>query len=425
MISRFRTFLAGFLVLLPLAVTITVIVWVGTFIYAYVGPDSAIGRILISIGFGLSDSPIAAYALGAVIVVGLIYLLGLGVESRLESRVRHLINSLMQRIPFVGNLYDVTKRFVAIMDRRDQDGLKSMSPVWCFFGGDGGAGVLGLLPMPKPIMIGGERYHVVLVPSAPVPVGGALDLCPGRLGQAGQYRRRNPDEHLRIDGRGLAANRGERTGARPTPSAGPNSRGAFVGSIRPAVVMHEGPFAVRGERSPEVVIRIDHRISGIAVADLQINDVAAATINQVVGVTGTRFESGAHPGPELRLAHIGHQHGFALDDIDELVFAAMAMTQRRHAARRQPRQVHAEIGQAELVPERPPLPSGDTRGVGLGVTSTGAGGGHGAGLDCRRLCCLRHPVLPASVSKRLCSVSTGLTIRRRTLTIVVYPSVAR
>ena len=178
MITRFRTFLAGFLVLLPLAVTLTVIVWVGTFIYAYVGPESTIGRILISIGFGLSGSPFAAYALGAVIVVGLIYLLGLGVESRLESRVRHLIDGLMQRIPFVGNLYDVTKRFVAIMDRRDQDGLKSMSPVWCFFGGDGGAGVLGLLPMPKPIMIRGEPYHVVLVPSAPVPVGGCLVYVP-------------------------------------------------------------------------------------------------------------------------------------------------------------------------------------------------------------------------------------------------------
>ena len=137
MIARFRTFLAGFLVLLPLAVTITVIVWVGTFIYAYLGPDSAVGRILTSIGFGFSNSPVIAYALGAVIVVGLIYLLGLLVESRLETRVRHLIDSLMQRIPFVGNLYDVTKRFVAIMDRKEQDGLKSMSPVWCFFGGAG------------------------------------------------------------------------------------------------------------------------------------------------------------------------------------------------------------------------------------------------------------------------------------------------
>jgi uncharacterized membrane protein len=178
MIARFRTIIAGFLVLLPLVLTIAVIVWVGSFIYAYLGPDSAVGRILISIGFNFSDSPAAAYALGAVVVVGLIYLLGLGVESRLEDRVRFLIDSLMQRIPFVGNLYDVTKRFVAIMDRKEQDGLKSMSPVWCFFGGEGGAAVLGLLPMPKPIMIGGERYHVILVPSAPVPVGGALIYVP-------------------------------------------------------------------------------------------------------------------------------------------------------------------------------------------------------------------------------------------------------
>src|ERR1700751_523737 len=181
MISRFRTFIAGFLVLLPLAVTIAVIVWVGTFIYTYLGPDGAIGRILISIGFNFSSSPLAAYARGAVVVVGLVYLLGLVVESRLESRVRHLIDSLMQRIPFVGNLYDVTKRFVAIVDRKDQDGLKSMSPVWCFFGGEGGAAVLWVLPIPRPITIGDQHYHVVLVPSAPVPVGGAWSMfrCSG------------------------------------------------------------------------------------------------------------------------------------------------------------------------------------------------------------------------------------------------------
>src|SRR5947209_20440559 len=120
MISRFRTFIAGFLVLLPLAVTLTVIVWVGTFIYAYLGPDSAIGRVLISIGFNFSNSPIAAYALGAVVVIGLVYLLGLAIESRLESRVPSLIDSLLQRILFVGNLYDVTNGLVAVMDAQSQ-----------------------------------------------------------------------------------------------------------------------------------------------------------------------------------------------------------------------------------------------------------------------------------------------------------------
>jgi uncharacterized membrane protein len=38
MISRFRTFIAGFLVVLPLAVTIPVIAWVGTLIYSNLGP---------------------------------------------------------------------------------------------------------------------------------------------------------------------------------------------------------------------------------------------------------------------------------------------------------------------------------------------------------------------------------------------------
>jgi uncharacterized membrane protein len=178
MISRFRTFIAGFLVLLPVAVTIAVIVWVGSLIFAYLGPDSAIGRILLSIGFNFSDSPAVTYALGAVVVIGLVYLLGVAVESRLESRIRTLIDRLMERIPFVSNLYDIAKRFVAIIDRKDPDGLKTMSPVWCFFGGEGGAAVLGLLPMPEPILIDGQRYHGILIPSAPVPVGGALIYVP-------------------------------------------------------------------------------------------------------------------------------------------------------------------------------------------------------------------------------------------------------
>jgi uncharacterized membrane protein len=32
--------------------------------------------------------------------------------------------------------------------------------------------------MPKPILIGEHQYHVVLVPSAPVPVGGCLVYVP-------------------------------------------------------------------------------------------------------------------------------------------------------------------------------------------------------------------------------------------------------
>jgi uncharacterized membrane protein len=53
-----------------------------------------------------------------------------------------------------------------------------MSPVWCFFGGKGGAAVLGLMPSPEPVLIGEHSYLAVLVPSAPVPFGGALIYVP-------------------------------------------------------------------------------------------------------------------------------------------------------------------------------------------------------------------------------------------------------
>ncbi len=84
----------------------------------------------------------------------------------------------MARIPLVSNIYDLSKRFVAIVDRGDQGDLKSMSPVWCFFGGEGNAAVLALLPSHAPVMVGEHSYVGVLVPSAPVPFGGALIYVP-------------------------------------------------------------------------------------------------------------------------------------------------------------------------------------------------------------------------------------------------------
>lgn len=41
-----------------------------------------------------------------------------------------------------------------------------------------GATVLAVLASPKPVLIGSEEYMGILVPSAPVPVGGALIYVP-------------------------------------------------------------------------------------------------------------------------------------------------------------------------------------------------------------------------------------------------------
>src|SRR5262249_8608274 len=55
--------------------------------------------------------------------------------------------------------------------------IGAMRPVWCFFGGEGTA-VLALAPSAQEIEIEGRSYLAVLVPTAPVPFGGALIYVP-------------------------------------------------------------------------------------------------------------------------------------------------------------------------------------------------------------------------------------------------------
>ncbi|KAB2884954.1 MAG: DUF502 domain-containing protein [Pseudorhodoplanes sp.] len=173
-----RTLLAGLLVLLPLAITVILVVWLGAFVLAYLGPNSAFGQFLTVLGLGLSASEWVAYLIGIAILLFVIYVMGLVVESRMRSQFSALLDSVVRRIPFVRNIYDLSKRFVDVVDYKDRDGLRGMSPVWCHFGGKGGAAVLALLPNREPVMLSGAPYHAILVPSAPVPVGGGLVYVP-------------------------------------------------------------------------------------------------------------------------------------------------------------------------------------------------------------------------------------------------------
>jgi uncharacterized membrane protein len=118
--------------------------------------------------------------IGLLIVAGAVYLLGAIVQANLLPRIPGLVDSLMQRIPLVSLVYDLSKRFVGLLDRKNENDLASMSPVWCFLGGDGGPAVLGLLPRPEPVSVAGEPYYAILVPFAPVPFGGTLVYVPAK-----------------------------------------------------------------------------------------------------------------------------------------------------------------------------------------------------------------------------------------------------
>jgi uncharacterized membrane protein len=175
----FRIFLSGVLALLPIMVTVIVTAWLASLVASYAGPGSFLGNLITSLGLNVYGSSTVAYFIGLGIILAVIFVLGLLVESGLRSWIARSFDLLMTRIPLVSNVYDLSKRFVAIMDRGGgDDSLKSMSPVWCFFGGDGSAAVLALMPSHEPVVIGEHRYVPVLVPSAPVPFGGALIYVP-------------------------------------------------------------------------------------------------------------------------------------------------------------------------------------------------------------------------------------------------------
>jgi uncharacterized membrane protein len=144
----------------------------------YLGPESLIGRMLGALGLGIAGSEVASYLVGAGAVVAAIFLLGALVQTRLRGMLAAATDAVMMRIPVVRNVYEMANKFVGLLAQRDPQGMRSMSPVWLHFGGVGGAAVLGLLSTPEPVRVGELDYLAVLVPTAPVPVGGGLIYVP-------------------------------------------------------------------------------------------------------------------------------------------------------------------------------------------------------------------------------------------------------
>jgi uncharacterized membrane protein len=173
-----QTFVTGLLAALPLAATIAVFVWGAQVLYAWLGPGSLIGDLLVSIGLGVGGTEVAGYAIGVLIVMAAIFLLGVLVQTRLRGALAALLDGVVQRIPVVRGVYDLVQKFVALFAQRKDAGLQSMSAVWLTFGAPGNAAVLGLLSSPEPVRLHERDYLAVLVPTAPVPVGGGLIYVP-------------------------------------------------------------------------------------------------------------------------------------------------------------------------------------------------------------------------------------------------------
>ena len=89
----------------------------------------------------------------------------------------------MQRIPIIGSIYGTSKQLVTLFEKKDPEKIQGMKAVFCFFGEKTGAGLLALLVSPEQFCINGRNFHIVIVPTAPVPVGGGLFFVPVEMVQ--------------------------------------------------------------------------------------------------------------------------------------------------------------------------------------------------------------------------------------------------
>jgi uncharacterized membrane protein len=168
-----QTLVTGVFAVLPLALMIAVLAWITKFLHDLIGPNSACGRIFRSIGMTVTACDVMAYVFGLTGAVLLIYGVGWLVENRIGQRWNLAIDGVLQRIPLVSTIYDASKNLTSVFDRRDES-LQKMTPVLCCFGNDASVAIPALMPTPEVLQLDGLEYHLVIIPTAPVPFGGAL-----------------------------------------------------------------------------------------------------------------------------------------------------------------------------------------------------------------------------------------------------------
>jgi uncharacterized membrane protein len=176
--SILACFLAGLFVLLPLFLTVAAVVWLAGVVKELIGRGTFVGGILESIGLRFVGEGVFAYILGWVLVLAAIFLLGVIVQFGARRFIIQLIDGVIHRIPLIGRVYGTSKQLVQMFEAKDEAELKAMSVVYCRFGGDGGPGVLALMPTSEQFLFEGRLHHVVIIPTAPVPFGGALLFMP-------------------------------------------------------------------------------------------------------------------------------------------------------------------------------------------------------------------------------------------------------
>jgi uncharacterized membrane protein len=173
-----RFFVAGVLALLPVVVTVAVVVWVVEYLQYLCGPETLIGRQLTAIGMQVGKDSATPYFVGWFVVIVVVFAVGLFVELGAKKWFGRTVESIFKRVPLVGSIYSTSRQMIDMIGPGDNEAMKGMAPVFCSFGREQPSNVLALLVSPERYKLHDQDFLIVIIPTAPVPFGGAMMFVP-------------------------------------------------------------------------------------------------------------------------------------------------------------------------------------------------------------------------------------------------------
>ncbi len=172
------TFLTGFFVVLPIAITLGIMGWVGALLVDWLGPQSYVGQAFSAVGLQYFANEYLVTAVGWAIVLAAIWLLGLLVKTSGKSQLDRAFHAAVERIPVMNIFYRPVVQLVDMFKKEGREDMQGMGVVFCRFGAEHGAGILGLLASRDVYRFNGQDCHIVYVPTSPIPMSGGIVFVP-------------------------------------------------------------------------------------------------------------------------------------------------------------------------------------------------------------------------------------------------------
>lgn len=156
-----RQFLAGLFVIVPIGITVLILVWIFNAIDSILQPviQLIVGHPVPGIGFGVT--------------VVLIYLVGVMASNIGGSRLIHYGESLLSKVPIIGQLY---KSIEQIMESFSSSGKSGLMQVVLVEWPRKGMWTIGFITSESPVQPG-ETHLNIFIPTSPNPTSGFLQIA--------------------------------------------------------------------------------------------------------------------------------------------------------------------------------------------------------------------------------------------------------